>query len=229
MNDIIQINEKNYSVYSFHGKVLENRLETRSETYISGYGSRGNMSISGDTIHYEHTKVYLQAENGEQEMFSIPNFHLDAIKGHDIIAVSLIDDNQKNELVAFINVTLSRVQCFECSLDGSLNTDIIVPADTGCLPFFIMIACIAIGVFYSWQLGLITVLIVTVLDYITLRDRRITESRNLTRQRVQSLEKTKEDIINILQKRHHILQPRHYLVEQAIVRLTNKRTPTKHS
>lgn len=223
MNDIIQINEKNYSVYSFHGKVLENRLETLSST--SNFYGREITTLT----MIPNTKVYLQAENGEQEMFSIPNFHLDAIKGHDVIVISLIDDNQKNELVAFINVTLSRVQCFECSLDGSLNTDIIVSANTGCYGFFILIACIAIGVFSSWQLGLITVLIVTVLDYITLRDRRITESRNLTRQRVQSLEKTKEDIINILQKRHHILQPRHYLVEQAIVRLTNKRTPTKHS
>lgn len=39
MNDIIQINEKNYGVYSFHGKVLENRLETRSETHIYGGGA----------------------------------------------------------------------------------------------------------------------------------------------------------------------------------------------
>lgn len=38
MNDIIQINEKNYGVYSFRGKVLENRLETRSETHVSGGG-----------------------------------------------------------------------------------------------------------------------------------------------------------------------------------------------
>ncbi len=38
MNDIIQINEKNYRVSSFRGKVLENRLETRSTTHVSGGG-----------------------------------------------------------------------------------------------------------------------------------------------------------------------------------------------
>lgn len=181
--------------------------------------------ISSYTTHYEHTKVYLQAENGEQEMFSVPNFHLDAIEGHDVIVINLIDDNQKNELVAFINITIGKVQCLECSLDA----DIIDPDTMDAYAFLTVIATTAVWVFTSWKWALSTFLITFVLGYIaSATPRRLAENRNLIRQRVRSREKTKEDIINILQQRHHISQQHYHLVTEA-VRLTNDRTPTKDS
>ncbi|WP_314368052.1 hypothetical protein [Neisseria cinerea] len=135
--------------------------------------------------------MYLQAENGEQEMFSVPNFHLDAIEGHDVIVINLIDDNQKNELVAFINITIGKVQCLECSLDA----DIIDPDTMDAYAFLTVIATTAVWVFTSWKWALSTFLITFVLGYIaSATPRRLAENRNLIRQRVRSREKTKEDI-----------------------------------
>lgn len=158
-------------------------------------------------------------------MFSVPNFHLDAIEGHDVIVINLIDDNQKNELVAFINITIGKVQCLECSLDA----DIIDPDTMDAYAFLTVIATTAVWVFTSWKWALSTFLITFVLGYIaSATPRRLAENRNLIRQRVRSREKTKEDIINILQQRHHISQQHYHLVTEA-VRLTNDRTPTKDS
>lgn len=213
MNDIIQINEKNYTVYSFRGKVLENRLGTLSHT-SNEYG----REITTLT-RIPNTKVYLQAENGEQEMFSVPEFHLDAIEGHDVIVISLIDDNQKNELVAFINITLGKVQCLKCSLDADIEDPTMNAYGT-----LTAIVSGAVWVFTSWKWALSTCLIAIVLGAITLGPRHLAEIR----QRVQSREKTKEDIINILQQRHHISQQHYHLAAEA-VRLTNDRTPTKDS
>lgn len=119
MSDTIKIKGKNYTVCSFRGKVLQNHTHTTSETTITG-GGGGGVVIDGTgyirqnpmrahTTHTNHTELYLEDGDGNQDVTQISDFHLQALAGHDVIKIWIIREGYgSGPVVGFFNVTLNK-------------------------------------------------------------------------------------------------------------------------
>ena len=117
MSDTININGANYTVCSFRGKVLRNHTYTTSETTVSGDGSSATLykgtgrikqkDIQTYTTHTHHTGLYLQDDKGNQDVTNASGIRLNALEGHDVIAIWIVrEGDDRGSVVGFLNITL---------------------------------------------------------------------------------------------------------------------------
>ena len=61
------------------------------------------------TTHTNHTELYLEDADGNQDVTQISDFHLQALAGHDVIKIWIIREGYgSGPVVGFFNVTLNK-------------------------------------------------------------------------------------------------------------------------